>query len=406
MQKKPSNVRNALFAACVSVVLVSSLGNYILFQHDSEGEERRSYLEGRIYQSLPEWSLEGYLSREYQDRFEQFAADSIPYRDDVMLGNAWLQRLGITSANSVFGFEAYPTFFGSGYLECQRFDAIVEYPSSKRVATKQLLGECIDAVGIAMGKHPNCRWVFALVERSRNSASNPASTLVSQHADYVYYRTEFLENLPTGCRYVDLEEDGVEEYYSNYFHTDHHAQISGALQAYRKVITSFGREPLDLGELRCVFSGPFYGSEARSGLSTEHADSLYDIVQPKAAFKVEVDGKEVPIDWLNRGYANSSDYEPKERFANLYAEWFHADAGEIHIQNTKGKGSLLIVGDSFTNNIDYLFAYSYRDVYILDARHYDGVLDKFIKRHQVDDVLLLMASNTLVNSSTIRFLRG
>ena len=54
--------------------------------------------------------------------------------------------------------------------------------------------------------------------------------------------------------------------------------------------------------------------------------------------------------------------------------------------------------------MDYLFAYSYRDVYILDPRHYEGMLEDFLKRHEVDDALFLMASNTLVGSSTRAFL--
>ena len=396
--------RNVVFTLCTALVLLSCIVNAGIFA-DGGQDVRKSYLEGREYQLRPDFSIERFASRAYQDEFEQYAADAVPMRDLVLLENAWLQRQTIIVANAVFGFDVYPTFFGSEYLACPTYETIAEYPSSQRTVTDDVLGKPLRAVWNMVGSHPGIQWRFALVERSRNALSNPAHDLVSMHADYNYYRTKFLEKLPTACPYVDISVGDKKHYLQGYFHTDHHTQISGAIDAYKKICTTFGRKPLADLEIARIYDGPFYGSEARNGLIVDYFDTLEDVVKSPVEFIVEVDGRQEPLSWLNRGYGQGGDpYAPTERFANAYAEWFHKDAGEIHISNSKGKGSLLIVGDSFTNNMDYLFAYSYRDVYILDPRHYEGILEDFLKRHEVDDALFLMASNTLVGSSTRAFL--
>jgi hypothetical protein len=316
-----------------------------------------------------------------------------------------LQHLGIASANTFFGYATYPTLFGSEYLEYPAYGSIVEYPSSQRDVTPELLNRSLDAVNTAVSRHEDVNWRFALVDRSRNSATNPAHDLIAQHADYKYYRSGFLDKLPAGCPYVDLSYEDVDSYFANYFHTDHHWQISGALDGYAKIMTSFGKTPLDGMVAAQAMDDPFYGSEARSGLTTEFSDTLMDIDRPAVQLSVTVDGKKKPMSWLNEGYSqDSADFHLEDTFANAYATWFHGDAGYIHIRNEAGEGSLLIVGDSFTNNIDYLFAYTYRDVHILDPRHYTGNIEGFLKKHPVDDALLLMGSNTLVNAKTVGFL--
>ncbi|MDO4532394.1 MAG: hypothetical protein Q4C36_01595 [Coriobacteriia bacterium] len=397
-------IRSILFVGCVFAVLLSSIVNYATLP-DPGTIERQSYLEGRLYQNLPEFKAKAFLAHEYQDSFEQFAADSIPYRDSVMLGNAQLQRFGIESSNVFYGFRAYPTFFGSTYLACPEDEAIVEYPTSQSIVTPERLEERRAAVEAAVREYPDINWRFALVDRSRNSDSNPAHDLVSKHADYEYYRTGFLDKLPAECPYIDLSVGDSDRYFDYFFHTDHHAQIQGAIDAYLKICESFARKPIDNLQIERVYDGPFYGSEARSGLIVSYSDVVDDVVKPSEKLVVIMNGKKLSMPYLNNGFSkDNTRYEPSERFANAYAEWFHTDVGEIHLINKQGEGSLLIIGDSFTNNVDYLFAYSYHDVFILDPRHYQGTLQSFLEKNQVEDALFLVAGNTLVNSDIKNFL--
>ncbi|MBR0404365.1 MAG: hypothetical protein IJI68_04050 [Eggerthellaceae bacterium] len=89
-----------------------------------------------------------------------------------------------------------------------------------------------------------------------------------------------------------------------------------------------------------------------------------------------------------------------------YASYFHGDEGLLEIQADSGKGSLLIVGDSYTNCIDYLFANQYRHVYVIDPRYYTETIDSFMQDHEVDDAVMIMGSNTVVSDKTAAFLKS
>jgi len=398
-------VSDIVFACCVSAVLFLCIGSAVFAHVADDGEEAVSYLEGREYQQRPDFSLDAYVGHEYQDQFEQYVADLTPNRDEVLLASAALQRFGIESANLVFGYPAYHTFFGSKYLASPEYGAVAEYPTKRSKVSEEFLAEKAELFGSVMRAHPGLHWQFALVDRSRNSVANPAHDLVADVADYPYYRSAFLAKLPKACNCIDLGQETSASYLEHYYRTDHHWQVSGALGAYRQAMEGFGRKALEIGDPPIVYEGPFYGSEARSGLVTAYWDDIHDVRVPTPRWQVKVDGEKVDPTWLNESFKDGFvGYEKTKRFSNAYAEHFHGDVGEIHIRNAKGKGALLIVGDSFTNPIDYMFAYSYRDVFVLDSRHYSGKLTTFLKKHKVDDALFLIASNTLVSQGMAKFL--
>ena len=399
-------VFDIVFTACASIVLLMCIGSAVLAHFVDDGEEAVSYLEGREYQQRPDFSIDAYVGHAYQDQFEQYVADLTPNRDEVLLMSASLQRVGIESANLLFGYSAYHTFYGSEYLAICGYEAVVEPPTKRSKVSKAFLAKRAKMFGNVMREYPQINWQFALADRSRNSVANPAHNLVSDVADYPYYRSAFLAKLPNKCNSIDLGQDSTEAYLERYYHTDHHWQVNGALEAYHLAMDGFGRKAPEIDEPVVVYDGPFYGSEARSGLDATCWDVVWDVKAPVPDWRVSVDGDIVDVSWLNESFQDGFvGYEKTNRFSNAYAEHFHDDVGQIHIRNLKGTGALLIVGDSFTNPIDYLFGYSYRDVYILDTRHYKGKLRTFMKKHSIDDALFLMGSKTLRSQGMARFLR-
>lgn len=86
------------------------------------------------------------------------------------------------------------------------------------------------------------------------------------------------------------------------------------------------------------------------------------------------------------------------QFTNRYSEFFHADQGLIEITTDDAASNrvLLIVGDSYSNSIERLFAAEYRTVYVVDPRHRSEKLDQFLCEHpDVTDVLFLMSDTYL-----------
>ena len=364
-----------------------------------------SYLEGRFYQTMPSLDSNAFAMHEMQDETEQYLADLVPRRDSVLIANATMQRMFIEASNVPFAYEVYPSFYGSDYLCCPDQGSVLEWPISKRMATPQLVDKSANLVAKAVTANDAITWQFALVDRSRISLANPANALVSDPADYKYYLQEFAPRLPKSCRFINLGITDSDEYFAKYFHTDHHWQITGALDAYGKISDGFGRKTIEFGDLKLSYVGPFYGSEARSGLVDTYSDVVYDVESGFKGLDVEIDGETKDISCLNAGFSDKDgEYEPTDRFGNAYRDLFHIDCAELHIVNKGGKGTLLIIGDSFTNNFDYLYAATYRHVYVVDPRRCDYTLATFLKEHRVNDAVFVLASNTLLSNEMMRFL--
>lgn len=89
--------------------------------------------------------------------------------------------------------------------------------------------------------------------------------------------------------------------------------------------------------------------------------------------RVKINGKEQDAAKLDANIKSPAGYSKSSRYANAYAEIFHTDYGIIEIRNEEAPdGTLLIIGDSYTNNCERLFAENYRTVYVIDPRKYEA----------------------------------
>ena len=402
-----NRAKDVVFAVLVSAVLFLVLGNIALsVVADDYDIPQKSYLEGRSYKKIAALMEESIQDGRFQGSFEQYVADRFPNRDWVLLQNAGMQRRLIEQANIPFNFPVYPTFLDSKYLIWRDQNALVELPSSKRIETEEIVDGAIMSYATLMGKFPDINWAFALAERSRISNNNIAHSFVSQPADYDYYFDHLRAGLPISCKLISLEYADPEEYFKHFFRTDHHQQIVGGMNSYSKIIQAFGRTPIQFEGIYIGTSELFYGSGIRESLlgSGLFSDLVYDVAYKHGQYKVVVNGSGRSADLLSHGLSqNGKGYEKKDTYSNVYAEYFHTDFGLIEIENEAAEeGALLIIGDSFTDNMDYFFAENYRHVYILDPRYYEGTVKEFIDNHQIDDAVFLMASNTMIDKSVLK----
>ncbi len=390
-------MRNILFIAITAVVCSLALINITATSlPGSQGPVAKSYLEGRNYQQAPEITPVRLSSGVFQSEFEQFVADSIPFRNAALFANAGTQRTTIELANIPFGYPAYPTFYDSDYIFCPNWHSIVEAPDSQRTLTPEKLRASAEAISRFIEANQNVNWRMALVDRGRNSLASPAHDLLAQPADYDFIKREYLDRLPSECNYIDLSITDTGQYYEKYFKTDHHWQIGGALDAYQAIMESLGKRPIDDYALFTAYDGPFYGSEARGGLIASESDFVLDVSYDKSALKIKVDGKKKDASFLGGNGGDNDSHVKADEFENVYARYFHGDPGVIAITNESApdSSSLAIIGDSFTNNIERLFAENYARVYVIDPRHCKSSMQACLDKYQVDDAVFIMGSNT------------
>ncbi len=397
-------IRNIALVAVAACVLFCVIGTKVPEKLGVDFPEwtgvglDKSSLEGRKYQSPPKPGIRSALSGKFQTRLEKYLADHVPMRDEVLLKNAALQRSCIAAANTPFRFNAYPTFYGSDKYYQPDTGIIHPRPFSKKGWSKKKLAKIAKRVSNIIESNDSIQWFFYLPDRLETASDTSVARLTSNKADYGWFSDNFLKKLPDNCGVSKRLCNNNDDYEQQYYLTDHHWKTARAYSAYCEIVDYFGRSPIQARLYQC-FPGPFWGSNAREGLcSIGIGDTIDDLVYEQGAITVKVNGKTVDPTWLGgSGGQQKNSLQKDHTFEGGYNEYFHGNKGLVVIRNKNAQpGNILIVGDSFKNCIERLFATNYRTVHVIDPRYYSKeTVREYIGSHDINDVVFLMSPFTL-----------
>lgn len=406
LQRFPNipSVGQIAFVALVSCILLAPAGN--IAESLLTGKEPRSELEGRKRRKLVPVTWKTAATGKAQSVFDSWLVFSIPQRDNALLLHAKWQRKLIRLASRLFSFDVYPTFYGSKFAYIHGMKHIVAIPGKATRQRKKSFKSLAERYAVAMRAYPNVRWFFAYADMPNISSAGPFRHLINNPYSYDTRRKYFLKHLPAFCNVIDLGYSKGEAIYGDYFKTDHHWRIQGAIRAYSKIAYALGMNPIKFGAAVPVTNETFFGSYSRQSLKADvRADAIWDAPYARSALAVKVNGKPVPESFLNYGYSREP-YKEKSKFSNQHSDYFHGQTAEIHIVNKNiAKGSLLIIGDSYTHSMERFFAENYRDVYKIEPRRTKDTLGNFLRHHAVDDVLILLSLDEAMHKKILAFLR-
>lgn len=404
-----NKVRSIAFAFATSAFLAGVIAYLALGAVGVLNVAEKSVLEGRAYEEVPDVTPMAVLKSDFQDALEAYLGDHVPNRDTVLLTNAKLDLTLISCANAPFGFAGYSTFYGSDHVYLPQYEAVVEKPSTQSEKSDEKLKKATKTYRSFIERHESINWAFCMPDRSNTTLASPLHDLVSKPADYGYYRKGITDNLQDLCTVVDASYDDAESFFASYFHTDHHWQIEGALRAYGGIMEALGKTPLEFGAAETVFGGPFWGANARSGLCTEgRGDTVRDVTISQPNLRVWLGSEEKSRAFIDEGLGDDPDsFTLSDTFGSAYAQWFHhAEKEVITIENDSVEsGTLLIVGDSFANDLDRVFAQSYHTVYHIDPRYDTVDIDEFIETHDIDDGLILLNQSFITSKDVMDSLK-
>jgi hypothetical protein len=377
------------------------------FSLPGKAQQQKSMLEGKVYQEFPELTKASLMDGEFQSQFDQFANDSILYRDKALQINAALQRIPITLAAQVFHYNYCPTFYGSSISYSTSDDALFPKLQKTTADFESALSDSAARLNSFMAQHPEYTYTFAVIDRLEYSSVNPLTGLSSNTVTDEYMQEAFFNRLSNKMSIVGNNIANKEEYLKRYFKSDHHWNIAGAYEAYEALINKLKPED-DAVEIEETFSTskPFNGSYARRGiLTTQTSDTVSDILYSASDIEIDVDGKKLQLSDI----ASGPDYDKtanKDKFASRYGEYFHADYPLMTLTNKSkpNAGFLLIVADSYSNSIERLFAEHYTNVYVIDPRHYEGTLSSFLSNHEVNDILFLESPGNFTSEEFMAFI--
>ena len=400
-------IRNIVLLVCASGLLCCTMGFKVLNKLNIpvpsalQTNVEHSYLEGRPYTRLPNPSVDSFLSGDFQDDLESYTADALPLRETLLLGKASLQRLSISEMAALLGYDAYHTFFGSGYLHETEGNRLLAAPARQSKKVLNGLAASVDSINDFVASNPGYSYYFAMPYRSDVLGIGPLAGLVSEPVDAEFLQSRIFSRLSPDITQINLMPSSYEEFKEDYFKTDHHWNIKGAYKAYCKINEAMGNasSTLPCGELLTFPTAQFYGSEARSGLDTSIGpDTIQDYEFAVPNHEAWIYGELMPNDFAASTQAYIDGFQPDNPFVNLYADYWHADYGQIVFVNQDNKTSknLLIVADSFSNPMERMFLSSYSRVYVYDPRYATISLADFLKKYDdIDDILFCETYQTM-----------
>ena len=400
-------IRNIVLLVCASGLLCCTMGFKVLNKLNIpvpsalQTNVERSYLEGRPYTRLPSPSVDSFLSGDFQDNLESYTADALPLRETLLLGKASLQRLSISEMAALLGYDAYHTFFGSGYLHETEGNRLLAAPAKQSKKALNGLAASVDSINDFVASNPGYTYYFAMPYRSDVLGIGPLAGLVSEPLDAEFLQSRIFSRLSPDITQIDLMPSSYEKFKEDYFKTDHHWNIKGAYKAYCIINEAMGNasSTLPCGELLTFPTAQFYGSEARSGLDTSIGPDMiqdYEFAVPN--HEAWIYGELMPNDFAASTQAYIDGFQPDNPFVNLYADYWHADYGQIVFVNQDNKTSknLLIVADSFSNPMERMFLSSYSRVYVYDPRYATISLADFLNKYDdIDDILFCETYQTM-----------
>ena len=394
LAKKVERARGMVLVAVVALLLLSAMGYLaVCVVKPALAPSAKLLLDNRNITRFPECSFQTLASGTFQSDFEKAASDHIPCRDELLKTNAAAQRLGIRTANLLFGYEAIPTYYGSDYAEVPEAQFVQALPAAQSEEMETTLGANADALN-SLSEKIDGKLVYYRPARLDCSSFSPAAKLMKNVETEGYVQEKLFDKLDEKWQIIANTYTSLEEYGEDYFRTDHHWKISGAVKGYKSIMDALDRDPLNLSEPKSVGWSAWYGSTARVGIDcTVEGDEVQDVDYERSALKVTIDGKKKNEEALDKIYSakGAKSYTPKKNYENYYRAWFHGDYGIITIENPScsNDDTLLIIGDSYSNCIERFFAESYSRVVVVDPRHFKGSLSALIDEEKPRDLVCI-----------------
>ena len=199
---------------------------------------------------------------------------------------------------------------------------------------------------------------------------------------YDKYLTKFTSSLNNIVKIKSLSLS-KEDYLKSYYKTDHHWNAYAAKKALQD-ISKLLNVSLNDYEVKKVDNIKMYGSMAKSSGDTSYYDHLLYLDTPY----------DLKISNLN--YKPLSITLKKDLFYDYYVAFFDGLTDEIlSYDYGNGEENLLIIGDSFVWQLDYIIAEGFNKTYTICARYLENFnYENFIKENNISQVLILMESTS------------
>lgn len=368
---------NALFVGAVVLVLLASLARTLLFP------EKINEYENRYAQQAPAFTLSGVLDGSFQEDMDGALSDQAFLSTTCKrLYNAL--RSSFRSALLAPILEETSYFYVTLSPQVSLFAGeYLVYPAYRLSDVEEALAASADSHNRMMAAHPDTDFFFYYIEKDVDVDFETGETLGAYEA-----LREQLE-LPAG-HISCLPISNFNAYRESFYRTDHHWNCVGSYAGYLDLVKLLGIAEVPLTPAEIVAVGEFSGSKAaQAGGSWSEEFTAYRFDFP--AMTVTVNGQAAE----DYG-AQDTFFEGTASILLTYGNFYGGDAGEVILDTgTRGRGNLLVIGESHDNAVLKLLASHYDRTFAVDLRNYEHYmggpfeLGAYLEEHGIDTVLFL-----------------
>ena len=438
-KKEKQNINKTYALKVVAFFLMLYVGATVSFMIPLRPTYSES--EKRDLKEFPEFSFEAILSGSYFDDISTWFSDTFPFREQLTKLNTSIKKLsgfdsiaihgdvdlgdeipdtpmdipvteeyrepGITAPETTTPITTEPSTTESQKepkpdIKTQSLGAILVAGNSAYEYynfSSKLAPEFINCVSNIKGAAGNKSNVYSLliptsmdIELHEEIRKDINSSDQKKALDY--FNSSFKDVTAVSSIY-DTEKAHKNEY--TYFRTDHHWTALGAYYAYDEFCKAKGIASVPITDYSTVsfdgFLGTFYSSSGQSSALGNTPDTVVAYL-PKNNVEctlTESDGNQYKWDVIS----DVTEYAPNLK----YLTFIGGDQALVTINNldmTEGS-TCLVIKESYGNAFVPFLIPHYKNIYVIDPRHYKGTLSDFTANNQVDDIIFLANISTTRN---------
>lgn len=361
----------------IFIIFILSFGIFEFAKKDNTFSE----LENRMLATKPKFSFKNLINEGLTKKYEKYISDQFPFR------NFWVK---LKAKNGVFlgKQDNNNVFIGKdGYL-IENFKGEEENSIHNKVRYIQDFCQ----------KNTNINKYFMLVPNSTKILQEklPKNAPVKDQYEYL---NKFQEALKSDITFVPLErifQEKKNEYI--FYKTDHHWTTKGAYYAYVEFAKKVGIRPLEHYEFNLMRKvNGFYGTLYSKVLLNSIKSDTIELFETKEIQKYTV---KIDNEIETQSVYNLESLKKKDK----YSVFFGGNHGLVKITNRKPQRhkNILIIKDSYANSfVPYLIPH-YKQITMIDLRHYRDNISDYIKENNIDEVLLLYNINSFSNDNSIK----
>ena len=447
-KKEKQNINKTYALKVIAFFLMLYIGATVSFMIPLRPTYSES--EKRDLKEFPEFSFEAILSGSYFDDISTWFSDTFPFREQLTKLNTSLKKLSGFDSIAIhgdvdLGDEIPDTPMDIPVTEEYKEPEITAPETTTPITTEpstteskkepkpdiktQSLGAILVAGNSAYEYYnfssklaPDFINCVSSIKGAAGNKSNVYSLLIPTSMDIElheeirkdinssdqkkaldYFNSSFKDVTAVSSIY-DTEKAHKNEY--TYFRTDHHWTALGAYYAYEEFCKAKGIASVPITDYSTVsfdgFLGTFYSSSGQSSALGNTPDTVVAYL-PKNNVEctlTESDGNQYKWDVIS----DVTEYAPNLK----YLTFIGGDQALVTINNldmTEGS-TCLVIKESYGNAFVPFLIPHYKNIYVIDPRHYKGTLSDFTANNQVDDIIFLANISTTRNEIYIDAMKG